>query len=92
MESERDTMTPQRDPKDLMATWLQQRPLETMLAVSLSWALSDGDRGDPDLLNAVLDEYHDALMDAVKHGTAELDAEGRIVLGAWMAAETLTGQ
>lgn len=85
-------MESQRDPKDLMATWLEQRPLETMLAVSLSWALSDGDRGDPELLNAVLEKYHDDLMDAVKQGTAELDEEGRLMLGAWMAAETLTGR
>jgi len=92
MESERDTMTPQRQPKDLVATWLEQRPLDTMLAVSLSWALSDGDRGDPDLLNAVLDKYHDALMNAAKQGAAELDEEGRMMLGAWMAAETLTGE
>jgi len=80
-----ETMPKQREGRDLVETWLRQQPLESKLAACVLWAMTDGDRGNPDLANEIFDGYEEELIEAAQDENAAISLEIRTMLGMWLA-------
>jgi hypothetical protein len=77
--------------KELIVRWFESRPLETKSASCLLLALTDGDHGDADTALDILTRYGTDLLDAAQGDGGAIHDEPKVMLGAWLATETLTG-